>query len=90
MDALESTDRQGRAMIELEEGRRRQVIARLQRFFREELEQEMSGFRAEQTLDFFLAAIGPQIYNQAVQDARAFMQQRLDDLDGEVYRPEAV
>ena len=26
---------------------------------------------------------------QAVQDARSFLQARLDDLDGEVYRPEA-
>jgi len=30
------------------------------------------------------------LYNQAVQDARKFMQERLDDLDGEVYRPEAT
>ena len=27
-------------------------------------------------------------YNQAVQDARAFLQTKLDDLDGELYEPE--
>jgi uncharacterized protein (DUF2164 family) len=42
-----------------------------------------------QVLDFFLEALGPRGYNQAVQDARGFMMRKLDDLDGEVHEPEA-
>jgi uncharacterized protein (DUF2164 family) len=76
--------------IPLDEGRRERLIARFQAFVQEEFDEDVSEFRAEQTLNFFLAALGPQIYNQAVQDARKFMQERLDDLDGEVYHPEGA
>ena len=32
-----------------------------------------------------LKTLGPAVYNQAVQDVRAHMQVKLDDLDGEVF-----
>jgi len=32
--------------------------------------------------------IGPLIYNRAIADAQARMQQRVADLDGELYAPE--
>lgn len=76
--------------IELSEARRNELVLRLQGFFREEFDEELSVFRAEQILDFLLDAVGPPIYNQAVQDARRFIQERLDDLDGEVFEPENV
>jgi uncharacterized protein (DUF2164 family) len=76
--------------IELDPRRRQQLVARLRAFVLEEFDEEMSDFRAQQVLDFFLAALGPQVYNQAVQDARKVMQQKLDDLDGEVHLPEGV
>jgi uncharacterized protein (DUF2164 family) len=50
-------------------------------------DEPLSRFRAEQILGFMLTALGPPMYNQAVQDARAFMQRKLDELDGEVYAP---
>ena len=74
--------------VELDQARREQLIRRLQGFFLEEFDEELSAFRSEQTLDFFLEALGPQVYNQAVQDARGFMLRKLDDLDGEVREPE--
>jgi hypothetical protein len=48
-------------------------------------DEKISEFRAEQVLEVFLQKLGPAVYNQAVQDARKFMQSRLDDLEGEVY-----
>ena len=42
----------------------------------------------ERILQFFLEQLEPSVYNQAVQDARGFMQGRLDDLDAEFYEPE--
>jgi uncharacterized protein (DUF2164 family) len=74
--------------IQIEAARRESLATRLQAFFREEFDEELSRFRAEQLLDFVAEALGPQVYNQGVQDARKFMQQRLDDLDGEVHEPE--
>ena len=55
----------------------------------EEFDEDLSAFRAEQVLDFFLDALGPHLYNQAVQDARGFMLRALDDIDGEVHEPES-
>ncbi len=43
---------------------------------------------AEQILDFMIKHLGAPVYNQAVQDARAFMHQKLEDLDGECYETE--
>lgn len=76
--------------IEIEEGRREILVRRVQGFFLEEFDEEVTPFRAEQVLDFAVSVVGPQIYNQAVQDARKFVQERLDDLDGEVHQPEVV
>jgi uncharacterized protein (DUF2164 family) len=73
----------------IDDARREQLIRRLQGFFRSEFDEDLSRFRAAQILDFHLEALGPQVYNQAVQDARKYMQDRLDDLDAEVHVPEA-
>ncbi|MEJ2482780.1 MAG: DUF2164 domain-containing protein [Gemmatimonadota bacterium] len=76
--------------LELTDERRAELVSNLQTFFHETFEEEVSRFRAEQVLDFFLGALGPQVYNQAVQDARTFFQRKLDDLEGEVYEPEGL
>ena len=75
--------------VKLDEARRDGLVSRLQGFYQEEFDEDLSAFRAEQLLDFFLVALGPQVYNQAVQDARGFMLRRLDDLDGEVHEHES-
>lgn len=51
------------------------------------LDEPLGTFRAAQLLDFFLETLGPHVYNQAVQDARAYVQRKLDELDGEVAAP---
>lgn len=74
--------------FEMEEARRTQLVAELQAFYLEQFDEELSPFRAEQILDFIATSLAPQVYNQAIQDARKFMQTRLDDLDVEVYLPD--
>ena len=49
---------------------------------------ELSEFRAERLVDFFVGELGPPVYNQAIRDARAFLHGKLDDLDAEFYEPE--
>ena len=41
-------------------------------------------------VDLMLKAMGPAVYNQAVQDVRAHLQGKLDDLDGEVWVDDSV
>jgi uncharacterized protein (DUF2164 family) len=76
--------------VELDEARRADLISKLRGLYLQEFDEELSAFREEQVLDFFLEALGPPIYNQAVQDARGFMLRQLDDLDGEVHEPESI
>jgi len=71
--------------MNLDEDRRAALIQELQGFWLTEFDEEMSAFRAEQVLDFVLEAVGRPVYNQAVQDARAWMLRKLEDLEGDVY-----
>jgi uncharacterized protein (DUF2164 family) len=76
--------------IKLDDARREGLVRKLHGLYREEFDEDLSAFRGEKLLDFFLEALGPQVYNQAVQDARGFMMRKLDDLDGEVHEPESA
>ncbi|MEL7130159.1 MAG: DUF2164 domain-containing protein [Pseudomonadota bacterium] len=61
------------------------MVRALQAQYVVEFDEALSEFRAEALLDLVLKAVAPAVYNQAVQDVRAHLQTRLDDLDGEVY-----
>ena len=74
--------------IQLSEERRELLSAAIQQMFLEEFERDLSEFQAQRLIDFLMSQLGPPVYNQAIQDARAYIQLKLDDLDGEVYEPE--
>ncbi|MEO0883222.1 MAG: DUF2164 domain-containing protein [Pseudomonadota bacterium] len=57
----------------------------LQAEYAKTFDDPLSAFRAEALLDLVLKTIAPAIYNAAVQDVRAHLQMKLDDLDGEIY-----
>lgn len=59
-----------------------QIIPSLQKYFREELEQEISEMRAKFLLDYFLKEIAPLAYNKGVSDAEAYVRARVEDLAG--------
>ena len=71
--------------LSLSEDRRATLAAHLGRLFAEEFDEELSGFRAEAIIDLMLKELGPAVYNQAVEDVRANLQGKLDDLGGEVW-----
>ena len=74
--------------IKLSQERRRDLIAEIRGWYEEQLDEEIGDLRARLILDFFVKALGPQVYNQAVKDAAAFVQDKLVDLEGELYEPE--
>ena len=74
--------------ISLSDERRSQLISAVQRFLAGEFEVELSDFQARGLLDFFVRHLGAPVYNQAIQDARTFLQEKLSDLEGEFYEPE--
>lgn len=74
--------------IQLTGERRARMLRSLRKFFANELDHEIGELAAERILDFFAKELGAPVYNQAIQDARAFLQTRLDDLEGEFYEPD--
>ena len=71
--------------LDLDEDRRAGLRRSLQAHYKVEFDEDLSDFRAETLLDITLAAVAPAVYNQAVQDVRAHLQRKVDDLEGEVY-----
>ena len=74
--------------IDVPDDARKQAVAALRAYCAEHLDEEISDLKATLLFDFILAELGPTIYNQAVADARAFLEERVADLAGVCYREE--
>lgn len=75
-------------MIELSKEAKAEAIASIQRYFDEHMEEKIGNVAAGGLLGFFLAEIGPSIYNRAVADAQERLIARATELDIEVYEDE--
>jgi uncharacterized protein (DUF2164 family) len=56
------------------------IVASLQRYFREELDTELSEMRAKFLLDYFQKEIAPFAYNRGVTDAERYFRTKVEDL----------
>lgn len=74
--------------IKITEERLKVLSEKVQIYFRDEHELTIGSLKSDMILDFFIKELGPQIYNQAIDDAYAFIQDKLIDLEGTLYIPE--
>lgn len=74
--------------IELSKEASQAAISSIQRYFRENMDDEIGNLGAGALLGFFLKEIAPAVYNQAVADAQARLQARVSDLDIEIHEDE--
>ena len=74
--------------IKLSKERRKELIAAIKAYFLELHDEEIGDLKAGLLLDFFMEKLGPSVYNQAIKDAQAFFQQKVEDLDGVCFQPE--
>ena len=74
--------------IELSGERRERMVRSAQKFFEDRLDQTLSEFQAELLIDFFVKELGAPVYNQAIRDAHAWVEEKLTDLEGEFYEPD--
>ena len=74
--------------IKLSPESRKQAIASLKRYFEEEMDDTIGDLKAGLLLDYFIVEIAPSVYNVAVADVQAFMQERVADVDGSCHEPE--
>lgn len=56
------------------------LINKIQRYFQDELDQELGQFDAEFLLDFFSKEVGTYYYNQGLNDAKTVLAGKLDTL----------
>jgi len=68
--------------VQLSKEQRKEILHSIERFSSEELEHEINGMQAGFLLDYFLKEIAPFAYNQGAEDARRFIQEKLEDLSG--------
>jgi uncharacterized protein (DUF2164 family) len=74
--------------IKLSEDRFKFMVESVQSYFRNEHDESIGELKAEMMVEFFIKKLGPQIYNQAIDDAHSFIQDKLIDLEGILYVPE--
>ena len=72
--------------LELDEGRRKAMLGDIRAFFADSLDDQIGDLKARLVLDFFVGRLGAAIYNQAVADAHAWTQDKLMDIEGELYQ----
>lgn len=61
---------------------------KVQRYFSEELDQDLGQFEAEFLLDFFSKEIGAFYYNRGLYDAQTVLENRFEDLKDSLYEIE--
>jgi len=67
--------------IKLTQENEERLINSIQRFFNEQMDEDIGTLKSKLVLDFCMKEIGPGIYNQAIADAQAHMQDRVAELD---------
>jgi uncharacterized protein (DUF2164 family) len=74
--------------IEITKESRQAVIASMQRYFEENMSERIGNLVADELLRFFLAEIGPLVYNKAVADVQERLQARVAEIDIDVHEDE--
>ncbi len=71
--------------IRLPKEQKDEMIADLQNFFYEERGEEIGTIAAENLLDHMLKQFAPYLYNQAISDARAAVNEKMLQIEEELY-----
>jgi uncharacterized protein (DUF2164 family) len=72
--------------VEIDKDARKEAIASIERYFKENMDEPIGNIAAGGLLGFFLEEIGPLIYNQAVADVQERLQARVSELDIEIHQ----
>jgi uncharacterized protein (DUF2164 family) len=74
--------------IEISKEARKEAIASIERYFKENMEERIGNIAAGALLGFILEEIGPLVYNQAVAEVQERLQSRISEIDIEVHEDE--
>ncbi len=71
--------------LDIDKEKTKEMTEKIQKFIEDEFDESIGELRAGIVLDFFIKELGPPIYNQAIQDAQVFIQDKLIDLESTLY-----
>lgn len=74
--------------IKLQKDVEQRLLASIQRYCAENMDEEVGELKARLLLDYCLREIGPSVYNQAILDAQAAMQDRIAEIETVCYETE--
>ena len=74
--------------IKLKKEAEERLITSIKRYFREKLDEDIGDLKASLVLEYFIKEIAPTIYNIAIGDAQAYINERIADLDGTCFEQE--
>ena len=76
------------SIIEFSSEEKKQLIPVIQKYLRDELDCEAGSFEAEFLLDFFNNQVGGFIYNRALTDVHALLNQQIENMSDSIYELE--
>lgn len=59
-----------------------EMITAIKRYFLNERDEDLGDLASSLILDFFIEELGPRFYNQGIQDAYGYMQDKIEDMLG--------
>ncbi|MWV43317.1 DUF2164 family protein [Paenibacillus sp. HJL G12] len=71
--------------IKLPKEQKAEIAQSVQAYFEEERSESIGQLGAEQLIDFMITELGPYIYNQAIEDSRALINEKMAQIDDEFY-----
>ena len=71
--------------IKLPKEQKTELAQSVQAYFEEERSESIGQLVAEQLIDFMISELGPYIYNQAIEDTRALITEKMAQIDDELY-----
>ena len=74
--------------IKLKQEVEQRLLASIQRYCAENLDEDVGELKAKLLLDFCVREIGPSVYNQAILDAQAAMQDKIAEIETVCYETE--
>ena len=75
-------------MIKFTRNQQEAIVAKLQRYFINELDQDIGQFDAEFLIDFFAKEIGSAFYNKGLLDAQAIVNEKVLTISDAIYEIE--
>ncbi|MNZ48797.1 hypothetical protein D3C78_665500 [compost metagenome] len=71
--------------IKLPKEEKAEIIRSVQAYFEEERSESIGELAADQLVDFMIEALGPFIYNKALDDSRQVINEKILQLEDELY-----